>query len=170
MVIVRAESIKESNNHVCFKIVTQKLIAKAPSCIPFLQFNGQTTYEIHRAQGSDVQKFTRCFRSEPHSGRSAIKFKKVEIQLQQLCNTDENLPIKFSILVNNRPVSWVVTTVAKLRENQDLQLKNIKTNAFAGILKLTNFKVVENPNFVDYLRSGWQMSLSVAIDFTASNG
>ena len=72
--------------------------------------------------------------------------------------------------MNNRPVSWVITTVAKLRENQDLQLKNIKTNAFAGILKLTNFEVVENPNFVDYLRSGWQMSLSVAIDFTASNG
>lgn len=51
-----------------------------------------------------------------------------------------------------------------------MSLKNIKTGAFAGILKLTNFKVVENPNFVDYLRSGWQMSLSVAIDFTASNG
>ena len=49
MVIVRAESVKESNNHVCFKIVTQKLMAKAPSCIPFCSFNGQTTYEIHRA-------------------------------------------------------------------------------------------------------------------------
>ena len=49
MVIVRAESVKESNNHVCFRIVTQKLIAKAPSCIPFCSFNGQTTYEIHRA-------------------------------------------------------------------------------------------------------------------------
>ena len=30
--------------------------------------------------------------------------------------------------------------------------------------------MIENPNFVDYLRSGWQISLSVAIDFTASNG
>lgn len=30
--------------------------------------------------------------------------------------------------------------------------------------------MTEHPNFVDYLRSGWQISLSVAIDFTASNG
>ena len=27
----------------------------------------------------------------------------------------------------------------------------------------------ENPNFADYLNAGWQISLSVAIDFTASN-
>lgn len=35
---------------------------------------------------------------------------------------------------------------------------------------LKDFQFTENPNFVEYLRSGWQMSLSVAIDFTASNG
>lgn len=27
-----------------------------------------------------------------------------------------------------------------------------------------------NPTFVDYLRSGWQMNLACAIDYTASNG
>ena len=45
-----------------------------------------------------------------------------------------------------------------------------KTGAFAGILNFNDFRVIEHPNFVDYLRSGWQISLSVAIDFTASNG
>jgi len=29
---------------------------------------------------------------------------------------------------------------------------------------------VDQPSFVDYLRSGWFINLSVAIDFTASNG
>lgn len=28
----------------------------------------------------------------------------------------------------------------------------------------------KEPTFFDYLRSGWQMNLSVAIDYTASNG
>lgn len=30
--------------------------------------------------------------------------------------------------------------------------------------------VPKEPTFLDYLRSGWQMNLSVAIDYTASNG
>lgn len=30
--------------------------------------------------------------------------------------------------------------------------------------------IVEIPNFIDYLRSGWGISLMVAIDFTGSNG
>ena len=45
-----------------------------------------------------------------------------------------------------------------------------KRGNFAGVLKFNDFTVIENANFVDYLRSGWQVSLSVAIDFTASNG
>ena len=45
-----------------------------------------------------------------------------------------------------------------------------KNGKKAGTLYFNDFKVIENPNFVDYLRSGWQISLSVAIDFTASNG
>jgi hypothetical protein len=33
-----------------------------------------------------------------------------------------------------------------------------------------HINVIEVPNFVDYLRSGWGISLMVAIDFTGSNG
>jgi hypothetical protein len=31
-------------------------------------------------------------------------------------------------------------------------------------------EIIEKPSFIDYLRSGWQINLHVAIDFTASNG
>ena len=56
-----------------------------------------------------------------------------------MCNSDENLPIKFNILVNNKIVSSAVTSVTKLRETPELTLKNAKTDAYAGTLKLTNF-------------------------------
>jgi len=39
-----------------------------------------------------------------------------------------------------------------------------------GTLTFDSFDLVEMPTMVDYIRSGWIMSLSVAIDFTASNG
>lgn len=40
----------------------------------------------------------------------------------------------------------------------------------AGVCEFTQFLVIEKPSMVDYLRSGWIVSLSVSIDFTASNG
>jgi hypothetical protein len=38
-----------------------------------------------------------------------------------------------------------------------------------GNLVLEQFTVIEMPNFMEYLRSGWCINLSVAIDYTASN-
>lgn len=39
-----------------------------------------------------------------------------------------------------------------------------------GSLRFLENKIVTNPSFLDYLRSGWQISLTAAIDYTASNG
>lgn len=35
---------------------------------------------------------------------------------------------------------------------------------------LENFQVINRPSFIDYLRSGLELNLIVAIDFTGSNG
>jgi hypothetical protein len=40
----------------------------------------------------------------------------------------------------------------------------------AGMIVVKDFKLVERPTFVEILRSGVQLSLAVAIDYTASNG
>lgn len=39
-----------------------------------------------------------------------------------------------------------------------------------GTLFIDQFSLVPLPSFVEYLRSGWTINMSVAIDFTASNG
>ena len=33
-----------------------------------------------------------------------------------------------------------------------------------------DFKLIEKPTFTEILRSGWSLSLAIAIDYTASNG
>ena len=50
-----------------------------------------------------------------------------------------------------------------------MQLKGA-TGQPAGNIIFRDFKLVEKPSFVEVLRSGWQLSLAVAIDYTASNG
>jgi len=40
----------------------------------------------------------------------------------------------------------------------------------AGFVCFENVVITPRPNFIDYLRSGWSINTSFAIDFTASNG
>lgn len=55
--------------------------------------------------------------------------------------------------------------VGALATNSTFKLKDGETTCM-----LTNCKIYDRPSFVDYLRSGWAISLVTAIDYTASNG
>jgi hypothetical protein len=46
----------------------------------------------------------------------------------------------------------------------------MKGKIIAGNFKIDSFTIFERPSFMEYLRSGWAINLSLAIDFTASNG
>jgi len=54
-------------------------------------------------------------------------------------------------------------------QKKKFELKDDSGNQ-AGSLEFTQFLILEKPSMMEYLRSGWIISLSVAIDFTASNG
>ena len=41
---------------------------------------------------------------------------------------------------------------------------------YGGTLFFEEFDVINQPSFVEYLKTGWFINLSVAVDFTASNG
>ena len=57
-----------------------------------------------------------------------------------------------------------------LLNRREFDMTNTFTRAPAGRLQVEFINLVEKPTFIDYLRSGWQINLHVAIDFTASNG
>ena len=45
-----------------------------------------------------------------------------------------------------------------------------RANRNSGSISFEGFQIIEMPNFTEYLRSGWAINMSFAIDFTASNG
>ena len=61
-------------------------------------------------------------------------------------------------------------TVKELLEKQEIELKNPQTNQEIGSLIVEQISVTEYATLIDYLRGGWNLSLSIAIDFTGSNG
>lgn len=52
--------------------------------------------------------------------------------------------------------------------DRELQLKDPKGKV-KGVIIFQNFQIVEKPSFVEYLKSGWKINLTVGIDFTWSN-
>lgn len=52
--------------------------------------------------------------------------------------------------------------------NAEHDLVNEK-GKIGGVLRFMEFAIIEKPSFVAYLKSGWLVNMSLAIDFTASN-
>jgi hypothetical protein len=72
---------------------------------------------------------------------------------------------------NNVYLGACKTTVNDLVDGTfNFEMSNNYSRAPAGRLIIEHFELIEKPSFIDYLRSGWQINLHVAIDFTASNG
>lgn len=67
---------------------------------------------------------------------------------------------------DNQPIviGSVFTSVEEMRKGRSCDLTK------GGQLVIEKFETYERASFVDYLRSGWQVSLSLAIDYTGSNG
>jgi hypothetical protein len=52
----------------------------------------------------------------------------------------------------------------------DLENVNSLNGNNAGPLIFITKKLIVTPNFIDYLQSGWTISITTAIDYTGSNG
>ena len=86
------------------------------------------------------------------------------MSLQVLCNSNKNAKIKISAVTREGEINSIVTTVNKMLK------QNLYMGQDGARLILVSFQMIQKPTFVDYLRSGWQVSLVTAIDFTSSNG
>ena len=59
----------------------------------------------------------------------------------------------------------------ELNVNKEQPLINEKSKMKLGsTIIFEDLQIINQPSFVEYLKSGWFINLSVAIDFTASNG
>lgn len=87
-----------------------------------------------------------------------------------------DIPLIFEIWAyqkngEHRIYGRVCRTVRQLLDSQGEELDIIKRQGMPwGKLTFSDFRLIERPTMMDYLRSGWGICLSVAIDFTASNG
>lgn len=99
-----------------------------------------------------------------------------ETSLEYLCFGDLNKKLRFEIWCHqkngkHRFYGQITNTVKQFvkTEGEGIDIIN-KHGEKHGKVVFNNFWIVSHPTMMDYIRSGWNLSLSVAVDFTASNG
>ena len=89
----------------------------------------------------------------------------LSIPLQVLSNSDDSAEIKMAaVLQDAGEVNRVIFKLDTVNSTTRLASER------GGELIFLSYQMIETPTFVDYLRSGWQISLVAAVDYTGSNG
>lgn len=167
----------KNKSSLCGKIVVKAEVEKVSNLNYHLQFKwtdcgnvipgccGATTrrvrFEFHRRVGNGFTKtYTTDWAANPSQPQSSL----LKIPLQTLCNSDMETEIKVSAVTEQGEVNSVLFKVSQLAQKQDFAGQQ------GGNLKFTAANLVQIPTFLDYLHAGLQLNLSVAIDYTGSNG
>ena len=126
---------------------------------------------------SEAGRSLPVFRSETHTRCYECTWKPFTVPLKTLCNGDMDVPVDIVLMDNHSnhpdvPAGKYTASVRSLMESvgQEVQMKTFDGKKTVGILKILSLNVHDQPTFVDYLRSGLELNLITAIDFTASNG
>lgn len=109
-------------------------------------------------------------------------FKKISINMFSLCSGNPSTPLRISLfsqvdmnLEDSKMLLYgrLETTAKEIEKRPTIERELINERGkpkVAGTIQFHQFDVVEQPSFVDYLKAGWYINMTVAIDFTASNG
>jgi hypothetical protein len=99
--------------------------------------------------------------------------KTIHVTTSLLCDNDYALPIQFQVYIhsksgNHKLQGELCMTLTQLIETQEL--KTGGTSDYVGITINVKTKIEERPTFLDYVMAGYNISMGIGIDFTASNG
>jgi len=168
--IIRAEIIDGSPSYVNMEFQGEKIknIAGIFSKInPF--------FSLARAIGENST--VKVYQSEVIRKSTDPKWKRFEISMQTLCNNDQHRPIIIEVSsqkgMSRKVIGECITTIHQIqKENKrEFVLTDPKSkDKKVGKIKLNYYSVLQKPTFLEYLRSGIQLNVMIAIDFTQSNG
>ena len=170
-IIVRSEETSEDTSDLVFKVSAQNLGSKAFCCF------GTNSPYLAVSKSFQNTEFLRVCHTEPAEGALSPSWNAVTISMNKVCNNDRHASIQFEVLnrTGDELESSYGHVVTKVHELVDEQLQKFTLKKEGGgltqsVLRFDQIAVVERPSLMSYLQMGLEISFSVAVDFTASNG
>ncbi|CAK94291.1 unnamed protein product (macronuclear) [Paramecium tetraurelia] len=169
--IIKAEQVRSLNKKLSMQIIGDQFPNR--SCIPWLSLC--PFFRIYR-QSQDANQNLLIYQSEHVKFCLDPKWRRLDITLQKLCNGNLDKQLKLEVwdyFTTGNPdlighTQFRVNEIIEKKKYQK-QLLN-RDNNQAGLITFNDVKIYEPPTFMDYLKSGTQINLISAIDFTGSNG
>lgn len=172
---VRAEAKTNTRDVFCVTFSGQKLANKDG-------FFGKSDPFLVVSRKNEDNSWSIVWKSNKIDNNLNPKWAPVKLSMSQLCNADIDRPLKIEIFdfdenSSHDSMGAVETSVRGMIMAQGApfpvieEAKNGKrgyTNS--GTLTCANCCIEEKPSFTDYIMGGLELSMMVAIDFTASNG
>ena len=169
--IVMAEEVKYTANIIRMAIRT--LTLEFPKSI-FRRPPHNMSFRLLRLIGAD---YSLVYESEIRKSLTP-RWSDIEILSRKLCNGDHNKQIKLQIVqhCSNSTMTVFGETLFDIYDliytsalDFELDLFSPGTKEPNGRIAISSFDFVVRPHFVDYLQSGLQFDLILAIDYTSSN-
>jgi len=98
-----------------------------------------------------------------------------QMTMAEFCNNNKYLPLRFSVFsyTNSGDHPKYGSVVCNLKAIEmlgdgKLEIKN-KNNKVTGSIQFNTLKMDMRPSLVEYLRQGWKIDVSIAVDFSLSN-
>ena len=173
-IIARVVPLKKSEDEVILTLGGSQLPMQT-SCFCSSSINPYIVIDKSFAAGGK-ENYVSIHRSEVStSQRADPQYKPIKFRTQQLCNSNLDQAVQFKFynkMEEGQPSLFLGAcqqSINYLIEHRRVPLKN-SDGGNAGFLEVKDLQIIHKPTFFEYLRSGWQLSLQVAIDYTGSNG
>ncbi|KAL4499199.1 hypothetical protein ABPG72_006785 [Tetrahymena utriculariae] len=168
-IILRAEKVNLVNDEIYLRIKGKG--------IKDLRFWGKSCPFLIFYRSSENKQPIKVFQTEVVERNLDPQFAIINIKAQKLCNGDYQMPIIVECWDHHSNgqheyIGQTQFSVAELtsQQNKEFKLINKKKNSNAGSLVVQEVKLIEKPQFLDYIRGGTHLNLVCAVDFTGSNG
>lgn len=175
---LQAEEVLDSKYLISLQLSATKLDKK--------DFFGKSDPFVEIAKAQEGGAFTVVYRSKPILKTLDPKWPKFQLPIQKLCSGDWERSIRFTVWDWNKSgdhdfIGSGTTTLKDITPEKGGQVFNMdlvnpelkkkkKKYTNSGVLNFVSVQASQLNTFTDYIRGGCQISLMVAIDFTASNG
>merc|ERR1712107_585459 len=119
-------------------------------------------------------------RTEVKKGNLNPSWAPMELTLSSLCNADHHRPLRTGKSGSHSMTGELETSVDALLQlsrgtelplvNQEKKSKKRERYRNSGLLIVRSRQLETRPTFLDFTQGGMELSFTVAVDFTASNG
>eukprot|EP01029_Cantina_marsupialis_P029086 TRINITY_DN779775_c0_g1_i1.p1 TRINITY_DN779775_c0_g1~~TRINITY_DN779775_c0_g1_i1.p1 ORF type:complete len:626 (-),score=199.47 TRINITY_DN779775_c0_g1_i1:208-2085(-) len=172
--IIKGEEIRESNQVLRVQFAGQKLDKK--------DFFGKSDPFLEAYRCREDGSYVKVWESPVIKNTLNPVWKPIDIPVQTLCNGDIHRPIVWKVFdwdksggndligIFNASVNDIAQPGFSRPVINEKKQKKKKSYKNSGIILAKSAQIAKQITFLDYIAGGCEMNLTVAVDFTGSNG